>query len=39
MYELLEQVLRKLTRATTQYFSDYDSDNPLLRSVLRGTSL
>ena len=36
MYELLEQVLRKLTRATTQYFSDYDSDNPLLRERTSG---
>lgn len=36
LYELLEQVLRKLTRATTQHFSGYDRDNPLLKERTSG---
>lgn len=36
MYELLERVLRKLTRATTQHFSGYHTDNPLLRERTSG---
>jgi DNA-binding GntR family transcriptional regulator len=36
MYELLEKVLRKLVRATTQHFRGYDANNPLLRERTSG---
>ena len=31
MYAHLEQILRRLARATTQHFSGYESDNPILK--------
>lgn len=37
MYELLKQVLRKLTRATTQHFSGSNSDNPLIKERSSGS--
>ncbi len=36
MYELLHQVLRKLTRATTQHFSGSNNDNPLIKERSSG---
>lgn len=36
LYDLLEQVLRKLTRATTQHFSGYERENPLLKERSSG---
>lgn len=37
MYDLLRQVLRKLTRATTQHFSGLDSGNPLMKERASGS--
>lgn len=37
LYSLLEQVLKKLTRATTQHFAGLEPDNPLSKEEIKGT--